>query len=352
MIVGEILRGLVLDKAASWDPVGLQLGDENAPADSVGVCHQVTDHVVDEAEGLDLLITYHPLLFKPIQRLLAGSGPEGRAHRLIRTGVNLAVVHTAWDAAPGGTADALAAALNLSNVRGFGLIEPRPRKKLVTFVPVDSVAQVVDALAEAGAGTIGNYRGCSFRSEGMGAFLPQVGAAPAIGRVGQVEEAEEVRIEVLVTPSGAGAAVAALLATHPYEEPTFDLIETTSNLGLGGRIGDCDKSFDELVDHLTARFGQHLRAAAPPDPSARRVAVLPGSGGSFAGEAATAGAHVLVTGDLDHHQFVEALDLGMAAIDIGHAASEQPGVKALLDLVGKMVPNVIDLSDDPTPWRR
>lgn len=352
MIVGEILRGLVLDKAAGWDPVGLQLGDENAPADSVGLCHEVTDQVVDEAEGLDLLITYHPLLFKPIQRLLAGSGPEGRAHRLIRNGVNLAVVHTAWDAALGGTADALADVLNLSNVRGFGLIEPRPRKKLVTFVPVDAVAQVVVALAAAGAGAIGNYRGCSFRSEGIGAFLPEVGAVPAIGQVGRAEEAEEVRLEVLVTSSGAGAAVAALLATHPYEEPAFDLIETTSNLGFGGRIGDCDQSFDELIDHLTARFGQHVRVAAPPDPSARRVAVLPGSGGSFVAEAAAAGAHVLVTGDLTHHQLVEAVDLGMAAIDIGHAASEAPGVKALLDLVGKMVPNVIDLSYDPTPWRR
>ncbi|HEX9866833.1 MAG TPA: Nif3-like dinuclear metal center hexameric protein, partial [Acidimicrobiia bacterium] len=82
--------------AASWDPVGLQLGDPAAQADSVAVCHEVTEEVVSvlEKEPVDLLVTYHPLLFEPVNRILAGRSPSARAFRLLAAGVNLVVSHT------------------------------------------------------------------------------------------------------------------------------------------------------------------------------------------------------------------------------------------------------------------
>ena len=54
-------------KAAGWDPSRLQLGDPAAPVSSAGVCHEVTEDVVDAAveARIDLLVTYHPLLFRP-----------------------------------------------------------------------------------------------------------------------------------------------------------------------------------------------------------------------------------------------------------------------------------------------
>ena len=97
--VAEILAGLDLiapfAKAGGWDPVGLQLGDPAGAATSIGVCHEVTARVVEEAleAQLDLLITYHPLLFRPTTSLTAGPGPAGRAFRLISGGIALAVVH-------------------------------------------------------------------------------------------------------------------------------------------------------------------------------------------------------------------------------------------------------------------
>jgi dinuclear metal center YbgI/SA1388 family protein len=108
--------------AAAWDPVGLQLGDPTAPVDSIAVCHEVTEAVVEAVEGMpvDLLVTYHPLLFEPVNRVLAGRSPSARALRLLRAGVNLLVLHTDFDAAPGGAADALATALLLHEVSPFG----------------------------------------------------------------------------------------------------------------------------------------------------------------------------------------------------------------------------------------
>lgn len=105
-----------------WDPVGLQLGDPGAEVSVVAVCHEVTEEVVSRLEQtpVDLLVSYHPLLFTPTRTMLAGRSPGARSYRLIRSGVNLLVTHTDFDSAPGGTADALARFFDLSDVEEFG----------------------------------------------------------------------------------------------------------------------------------------------------------------------------------------------------------------------------------------
>lgn len=110
------------EETPDWDPAGLQLGDPDAPVSTVGVCHEVTEEVAARAEEspVDLLVSYHPLLFAPTNRLLAGRSAGARSYRLIRAGVNLLITHTDFDSAPGGTADALAAFFDLRDVRPFG----------------------------------------------------------------------------------------------------------------------------------------------------------------------------------------------------------------------------------------
>ena len=106
----------------SWDPVGVQIGDPDAEVGSVGVCHEVNEAVVLRLESspVDLLVSYHPLLFAPTTRVLAGASPGARSYRLIRAGVNLLITHTDFDSAPGGTADALSSFFGLREVAEFG----------------------------------------------------------------------------------------------------------------------------------------------------------------------------------------------------------------------------------------
>lgn len=110
------------DQTPDWDPVGIQLGDPGAEARRIAVCHEVTEEVVRRLEGepVDLLVSYHPLLFVPTNRLLAGRSAGARSYRLIRAGIALLVTHTDFDAAPGGTADALAGFFGLHSVEEFG----------------------------------------------------------------------------------------------------------------------------------------------------------------------------------------------------------------------------------------
>lgn len=124
--VSELTRALAEltqpENAAVWDPVGLQLGDPDAPVGTVAVCHEVTEEVVSllEEDPVDLLVTYHPLLFTPVNRLVSGRSAQARAYRLIRAGVNLVVTHTDFDVAKGGAADALARVYDLLDVADFG----------------------------------------------------------------------------------------------------------------------------------------------------------------------------------------------------------------------------------------
>ena len=110
-VVSAIAEKTRPENAPAWDPVGLQLGDPEMPVGSVAVCHEVTEEVVAvlEERPVDLLVTYHPLLFEPTNRLLGGRSAGARAYRLVRAGVALAVTHTDFDAMPGGTADTLLA---------------------------------------------------------------------------------------------------------------------------------------------------------------------------------------------------------------------------------------------------
>lgn len=103
---------------------------------------------------------------------------------------------------------------------------PQPLVVIVMFAPLEAADVVRDAAASAGAGAIGAYRACSFSAPGEGRFLPIEGARPAIGAVGTPEVVPEHRIEVVCLRPAARAALEAMLAAHPYEEPAYHVYAT------------------------------------------------------------------------------------------------------------------------------
>ncbi len=357
MRVRELLSALVpAGKEAGWDPSGVQIGDADADVRTIAVCHEVNEVVAGRIERhpVDLVLTYHPLLFRPTTAFVAGPSPVGRALRLARAGVNLAVLHTAFDAAAGGTADALAETSGIVDPRPFGRLPGAEMVKVVTFLPADRVDSVAAAMSAAGAGRIGRYDGCSFRSVGTGTFLPGDQANPVVGERGALNEEQETRIEMIAPASRADRVVAAMVAAHPYEEPAYDVYATRSNESFVGRLGELahSTSLGELAGNLEAELpSTHLRVAGDTGRAVSVVAVVPGSGGDLIGAAASAGADVIVTGDVSHHRAVEALDRGMAVIDAGHAPTERPGMRSLYAAVAALAVEASDLTDVNTdPW--
>ena len=95
--------------------------------------------------------------------------------------------------------------------------------KLCFYVPVDAAEQVKAAVFATGAGTIGDYQQCCWQSEGVGQFLANAGANPAIGHVGKLETVAELKVELVCDDTQVKLAVLALIAAHPYEEPAYQV---------------------------------------------------------------------------------------------------------------------------------
>lgn len=96
--------------------------------------------------------------------------------------------------------------------------------KLNFFVPESHLETVKQALFEAGAGRIGDYDSCCWQTLGTGQFRGLEGADPYLGQKGRVEQVEEYKVELVCEDSVIKDAVAALKASHPYQEPAYDVI--------------------------------------------------------------------------------------------------------------------------------
>ena len=216
--------------AESWDNPGLQIGGRSDPVERILLSLDPSLEAVRKAADIEaqLLLSHHPLLFKPLSSIDRNRYPGNIVYEAVKTGVALVSAHTNLDAALGGINDQLAVLLGLGNVRSLGGGEGDP--------------------SEPGLGRIGTLH------------------APRL--LGDL--ARDVR--------------AALQAP------------------VAGIVGPSNRSVQE-------------------------VAVVGGSGGSLVSEADRAGADVLVTGDLGHHDALTASCLGLAVIDAGHFHTEKAALE-------------------------
>ncbi len=334
--------------AASWDALGLQVGDPEAEVRAVLVCLDVTDVTLDEARerACDLVLAHHPLLFRPLARLTPSTAAGRLALRAAREGVALLAAHTNLDAAVPGTTDPIADVLGLVDRRPLAPLPAEPagaRLRLVAHVPPESTVAVVEALTAAGAGGIGEYTGCSFRVRGLGTFTPSADANPVAGERGRPEEVVEDRVEVVLPRAAAGAVVQALRLAHPYEEVAFSLVALVEppapgrakGIGLVGAL-PTPVPLREVARALSAGLpSPHLRVAGDLGRPVSRVAACGGAGDSLMGEAIASGADVYVTGDLRHHVALDALAAGLALVDAGHFATEAPALGPAVDLLAE-----------------
>jgi dinuclear metal center YbgI/SA1388 family protein len=317
--------------AESWDAVGLVVGDPDAVVRRVLFAVDPVAPVVAEAaeRGADLLVTHHPLYLRGTTTV-AATDPKGRVvHRLVAGGCGLFVAHTNADVAAPGVSDALAEAIGLTDVRPLSARAAEPLDKLVVFVPVADADRVLDAVASEGAGAIGDYERCAWRTTGEGTFRPLPGASPTVGAVGEVAAVEEARLEVVLPRARRDAVVRALLSSHPYEEPAYDVFELAALLGPRGlgRVGRLPepRTLAELTKHVAAALpatAWGVRAAGDPMKVVETLAVCGGAGDDLFDEAAAA-ADAYLTADLRHHPSSEAPE-GLALLDAAHWATEWP----------------------------
>lgn len=211
--------------ACDWDNVGLLVGDFEQEIKKVYIALDATEETITEAvaEGVDLLLTHHPMIFKGLKKVNTQDFTGRRVVRLIQNHISYYAMHTNFD------------------VRGMAAIAAE-RMGLTDCAVLDVTCESED--------------GCE-----------------GIGRVGILPE--EMTLKACVE----------------RVKQAYDV--------------DTVKVFGDLNQKV------------------RRAAICPGSGKSVISCALGAGAGVLVTGDIDHHEGIDAADQGLAIIDAGHYGVEK-----------------------------
>ena len=175
--------------AESYDNVGLLVGHADAEVTQVLVSLDCTEEVVIEAErtGCQMIVSHHPVIFGGLKRLNGSNDVERTVMRAIRSGIALYAIHTNLDNVSTGVNRTLAESLGcLSD--SLQILRPKEEglEKWSVFVPEAQADAVRGAMAEAGAGHLGNYDECSFSAFGR-RHVPGLGRRqPARGGVGEV----------------------------------------------------------------------------------------------------------------------------------------------------------------------
>lgn len=214
--------------AMDWDNVGLLAGRADKEVKKIFVALEITDAVVEEAVGFgaDMIVTHHPLIFKPVPSVTDQDMIGRRLVRMIQADISYYAMHTNFDSAPGCMAELAA--------ERIGLISEAP------------------LLAVTENGSCG------------------------IGKVGVMPEGE------------------------------------MTVRALAEKVKAC---FELPFVTVYGDMGQQSRMV-------RRIAISPGSGKSMISDALRAGADVLVTGDIGHHEGLDAGEMGLSIIDAGHYGLE------------------------------
>lgn len=119
--VAEFLEAFApAELAEEWDNVGLLVGDPKRPVQRIMTCLTVTPDSADEAvaERADLIVTHHPLPFRPLRRLTTETNEGRLLVRLIAAGIAIYSPHTAFDSAGEG--------INQRLAQGLALVDTAP----------------------------------------------------------------------------------------------------------------------------------------------------------------------------------------------------------------------------------
>lgn len=278
--------------ACSWDNVGLLAGSTEKEVHTVYIALDATDEAVRAAAEAqaDLLLTHHPLIFKGLRQVSSEDFIGRRILELIRHDMAYYAMHTNFDVAA--MADLAAEYLGLSETAVLQETGMMPQR----------------------AGTMPQEAGTMPQGTGMPQGKPDTMPQEAVA------ETEKLR---------SGSVIVGI-----------------------GKIGMLPRAMTlkECAEWTKKSFGlDKVKVFGDPDMQMQCAAVCPGSGKSVIEDAWKKGAQVLITGDIDHHEGIDAVARGMAVIDAGHYGLEQIFIPYMKKYLEAQLPELVVIAQEPKP---
>ncbi len=323
-----------------WDNSGIQIYLGSREISKVGFALDPSKSVIEQAinQGCELLITHHPFFFSGIKSLNSTDVVGEKTIKAIQNNLNILSYHTSYDLADYGLNDFIADKIGAKIVADFIKEGEESYYKFVIYVPENFTDEFVDILGNNGGGKIGSYSHCTFSTKGTGTFKPLEGSNPFIGKIGDLEKVEEVKIETIVAQKDLGKLISASLKAHPYEEPAYDVFPLNLSKSYGlGKI--CEFNSEITIEQFLLLISKKLNTenirhnCSDLDKRFKRFAVVTGSGASLWKKCKKSNIDVYLTGDLKHHEALDAIEEGINIIDAGHFETE----KIFMEYLNKLV---------------
>lgn len=299
-----------LSLAESWDNVGLLVEPSKCrPIKTILLTNDLTVAVMEEAEALscDLIVSYHPPLFRPIKRLVQKDWKQQLAVRAIESGIAIFSPHTSWDSVKGGVNDWLVGGLGSGQVSVLSQAlssSPSCHKLEFTVKSTEELDTLMEELKTCNSGAGPPHSSCSADNSGI-------------------------QVSVTCSDSALTPSVQALLR---HNAPSLSLkivkLEKPPLLGHGqGRLSVLDDpvTVERAIQKMKSHLGlTHLRLALGVgktlDSSISTVAVCAGSGASVL---TGVKADLYITGEMSHHEVLDAVAKGTSVILCDHSNSER-----------------------------
>lgn len=312
--------------AEKGDPVGLCIGTLDKPIQRVLITLDIRPEVVKEAidQKIDLLISKHPPIFRPIKRLQTDHLQEKMYTDLLKHDIAVYSAHTNIDIIEDGLNDWFCELLGIKVENYLFKTHEIGFKKLVVYVSIEHVKEVQEALVKVGRSTKSYYEKMNFTSIEQGFFKLIGEVYPIIRETGKSDQVQEAKVEVIFPETIEKEILEAIIEMYP-KEPAFELLlvdQPTITFGIG-RVGELIETVDlaDFVETVKEVFEiDKLRVVRPncEKQKVKRIAICGGSGEKFYPHAISKKADVYITGDICYHTAHDMQNAGLIAIDPGH----------------------------------
>lgn len=324
--------------AEEWDNPGVQVGSLSWAVRKIWVALDPLPEVIKAAvdADVDLLVTHHPLIFKPLQRIDVDSTPGALVSTALQHQLAIYTAHTNLDIVSGGINDILAAKIGLENIRNLCLTHAPLFCKLILSTSEETLETLLLEIDQLLTKTESEGNIQTYTTQDVRRLQLPLSSANLDARPEQNGRHRRVHLEMKMSQNQVAGFIEALngsKAAGLFEHEVQPLIQTNDRPGIG-RVGFLSKPMrlQALAHKIKAKLKINaVKMAGNPDLLANAVALCSGSGSSLIKDFIKSKAQVYISGDLRYHdaRAVEAAGLGM--IDIGHFASEHLFVETFID---------------------
>ncbi len=349
MIIKDIISKLEnlapVEYSEKYDNIGLIIGSSFKKVNNILITLDVTEKVVYESinKKCNLIISFHPIIFKPINSITYKSTKEKIIILSIKNNISIYVIHTNLDMVWNGSTSYIS---NLLKIKREKVLIPKKgtMKKLSTYVPVNYANKVRNSLFKAGAGNISNYSNCSYNFDGFGSYIGNKNSNPFLGKKEVINFEKETCINVIFPYYKLKKIKKALFKSHPYEEVAYEIYSisnTNPYIGLGF-VGHLKKEISEyefllfLKKKMNLFYIQHTNFL---NRNVKKISIITGSGQIGIDYAIKEKSDVFITSDLKYHDFFKS-ENKILIVNIDHYKSEKLNKKLLKTFINNSFPTI------------